>query len=282
MSENYFRLSASLSYYTIFSLAPLLLITISLFGFFFGRQAMEGKVFSEMRKYIGDAAAIQAQQMIRHIALTQNSFVAKIAGLIVMVIGIAAVFAEVQDAVNHIWGLKSIRKLNRIKYFIKRSVSLAFFSIIGFILVLSLIVSLLINVLGNYLEVFVNAGVYMVFVIDRIIIITIVAMLFTLILKYLPDGKVKWTDAIKGAIFTSVFFMFGQAIIGYFLSHLNVSSAFGAAGSLVILLLWIYYSSVIIYFGVTFTKVYAYLYGGKITPSSFAIFEKNVPRNFPA
>lgn len=215
---------------------------------------------------------MQIQQMIQHIVTTQDSFFARVAGFIVMVIGITAVFTEVQDAINHIWKLKPIPKLNRKKYLIKRVISLGIFSIIGFILVLSLIINLLIDILGNYLSFFAGAGVYMVFAINRIFIIAIVATLFTFMLKYMPDGKVKWKDAIKGAIFTSIFFMFGKAVIGYFLGQFNVTSTYGAAGSLVILFLWIYYSSVIIYFGATFTKVYAYLYGGKIIPRSYAIF----------
>ena len=168
--------------------------------------------------------------------------------------------------------MKHIPKLNWKKYIIKRVISLGLFSIIGFILVLSLIINLLIDIFGNYLEFFAGAGIYLVFVINRIFIIAIVAMLFTFMFKYLPDGKVKWKDAIKGAIFTSIFFMLGKAVIGYLLGHFNVTSTYGAAGSLVVLLLWIYYSSVIIYFGATFTKVYAYLYGGKIVPGAYAIF----------
>jgi membrane protein len=272
IAENYLRLSASLSYYTIFSLAPLLIITISLCGHFFGRQAMEGRIFSEIRTHVGDVAAMQIQQMIQHVVSTQGSFVARVGGFIVILLGITAVFTEVQDAINHIWKLKPIPKLNRKKYLIKRVISLGLFSIIGFILVLSLIINLLIDIFGNYLEFFAGAGLYIVFAINRIFIIAIVAMLFTFMLKYLPDGKVKWKDAIKGAIFTSIFFMLGKAAIGYFLGRFNVTSAYGAAGSLVVLLLWIYYASVIIYFGATFTKVYAYLYGGKIVPGSYAIF----------
>lgn len=273
IAENCLRYSASLSYYTIFSLAPLLIITISLLGYFFGRQAMEGRIFSEIRTQVGDVAALQIQQMIRHIVSTQGSFIARVAGIIIMVIGVAAVFTEVQDAINHIWKLKPIPKLNRKKFLIKRIVSLGIFSVIGFILVLSLIMNLLIDILGNYLvDLFADAGIFMVFAINRAFIIAVVAVLFTLMFKYLPDGIVKWKDAIKGAVFTSFFFMIGKAVIGYFLGHFNTTSAYGAAGSLVVLLLWIYYSSVIIYFGATFTKVYAYLYGGKIIPRPYAVY----------
>lgn len=275
IAENCLRYSASLSYYTIFSLAPLLIITISLFGYLFGRQAMEGKIFSEIRSQVGDVAAIQIQEMIKQAVSVsaQDSLLASVVGIIVMVIGIIAVFTEVQDAINHIWKLKPIPKRNRKKYLIKRAISLGIFSIIGFILVLSLIINLLFDILGNYLiDFFAGAGVLIVFAINRIFIIAVVAVLFTFILKYLPDGKVKWKDAIKGAIFTSFLFMVGKSVIGYFLGNFQATPTYGAAGSLVVLLLWIYYSSVIIYFGATFTKVYAYLYGGKIIPWSYAVY----------
>ncbi len=273
IAENYIRYSASLSYYTIFSLAPLLIITISLCGYFFGRQAMEGKIFTEIRTLVGDVAAMQIQQMIRHVVSAQDSFVAKAVGIIAIVLGITGVFTEVQDAINSIWKLKTKPKLDWKKYLVKRVISFGIFSIIGFMLVLSLIINWLIDIFGNYLvQIFAGASVYMVYAINRVFIIAIVAMLFTFMFKYLPDGKVKWKDAIKGAIFTSIFFMLGKAGIGYYLVHSHMASMYGAAGSLVVLLLWIYYSSVIIYFGATFTKVYAHLYGGKIIPGSYAVY----------
>lgn len=273
IAGNYIRYSASLSYYTIFSLAPLLIITISLCGYLFGRQAMEGKIFSEIHTLVGDAAAMQIQQMIRHVISAQDSFVTKAIGIIAILLGITGVFTEVQESINGIWKLKTKPKVDRKKYLIKRVISFGIFSFIGFMLVLSLIINWLIDLFGNYLvHFFADASVYMVFAINRIVIIAIVATLFTFVFKYLPDGKVKWKDAIKGAVFTSIFFMLGKASIGYYLVHSHMASMYGAAASLVVLLLWIYYSSVIIYFGATFTKVYAYLFGGKIIPASYAVY----------
>lgn len=278
MRENYLRYSASLSFYTIFSLAPLLIITISLCGYFFGRDAMEGKIFLEIRTQVGDVVALQIQQMILHVFSAQASFIAKAVAIIVIVLGIAGVFSEAQDAINCIWQLKTKPKLNWKKYCIKRVISFAIFSIIGLMLVLSLTINWLIAVFGNYLvNFFAGASIYMVFAINQIVIVAIVAVFFTFLFKFLPDGKVKWNDAIRGAVFTSIFFMLGKAGIGQYLVYAKVASMYGAAGSLVVLLLWIYYSSVIIYFGATFTKEYAYLYGGKIIPGSFAVFAAAAP-----
>lgn len=268
ISENYLRYSASLSYYTIFSLAPLLIITISLCGYFFGRQAMEGKVFSEIRTLVGDVVAMQIQLMIQHVVSAQDSFITTAAGIFAFVLGITGVFTEVQDAINRIWHLKTKPKLDWKKYLIKRVISFGIFSIIGLILILSLMINWLIGIFGNYLiKFFAGASVYLVFAINRIFIIAIAAMLFTFIFKYLPDGKVKWKDAIRGAVFTSIFFILGKAGTGYYLVYSHMVSIYG---SLVVLLLWIYYSSLIIYFGATFTSVYADLYGGKIIPRSYA------------
>lgn len=275
ISENYIRYSATLSYYTIFSLAPLLIITISLCGYFFGRQAMEGKIFSEIRTLVGDVAALQIQQMLQQVVSAQGSFVARAVGVIAMVLGITGVFTEVQDSINRIWKLKAKPRLDRKKYFIKRVISFGIFSVIGLMLILSLIINGLIDILGNYLvHFFGDASVYMVFAINRVGIIAIVAVLFTFMFKYLPDGKVKWKDAMWGALFTSTFFMIGKAAISYYLFHSHMASVYGAAGGLVVLLLWIYYSSVILYFGTTFTKVHAYLYGGKIVPRSYVVYLK--------
>lgn len=272
ISQNYLRYSASLSFYTMFSLAPLLIITISLCGYFFGAEAMEGKIFSEIRVLVGDDVAMQIEQMIRNVVLAQDSFVANAAGIIAFILGITGVFTEVQHSINSIWGLKPQPKLNWKKFLVKRLVSFGIFSITGFLLILSLIINWLIAFFGNYLiHLFAGASIYMVYAINQFFIVAIVAMLFTFIFKYLPDGTVKWKDAIKGALFTSILFMLGKAGIGYYLRHSNVSSMYGAAGSLVVVLLWIYYSGVIIFFGATFTTIYAFLFGGKITPRSFAV-----------
>lgn len=272
VSENYFRYGASLSYYTIFSLAPLLIITISLCGYFFGRQAMEGVLFIEIRKLVGDKVAIQIQEMIQHVVSSQNSFMVNVIGIVVMVLSLTSVFAEVQDAVNHIWKLKTEPKRNWKEYIIKRVLSFSTFCITGFLLVIALAVNWLINFFSNYLiHFFAGTTVYLVFAINQVFVFAIVTMLFTFIIKYIPDGNLKWTVAIKGALFTSVLFILGNAAIGYGLTHSDVTSMYGAAGSLVFLILWLYYSGIILYFGVVFTKEYSYNYGGKIIPRSFAV-----------
>lgn len=272
IAESYLRYSASLAYYTIFSIAPLLIITIFLCGYFFGRDAMEGRIFAEIHTIVGDGVATQIQQMIQHIALGQGSFGAKVAGIVAFIFGITGVFTEVQSSVNRIWRITAKPALNRKKYLVKRAISFGIFSIIGFVLVLSLTINWLIDLFGNYLSRFFGEdGVYMVFGINRIIVIAIVAVLFTFLFKFLPDGRVKWMDAIKGSVFTSILFILGKAGLGYYLAHSQLESIYGAAGGLVVLLLWIYWSSVILYFGAAFTKVYAHLYGGKIIPASYAV-----------
>ena len=190
---------------------------------------MEGRIFLEIRTIVGDVVATQIQQMIQHIVSVQDSFIAKATGIIAFVFGIIGVFTEVQGAVNRIWKIKTKPNLDRKKYFIKRVISFGIFSVIGLMLVLSLVVNWLIDIFGNYLiRFFGDASIYMVFIINRIIIIAIVAVLFTYLFKFLPDGKVKWMDAIKGAVFTSIFFMLGKAGIGYYLVHSHMETVYGA------------------------------------------------------
>jgi len=259
--ENNFRYSAAFSFYTIFSLAPLLIITISFCGYFFGKQAMEGKIFSEIRSLVGDVAARQIQQMLQIVVSKQGSFGTKVTWVIAMIFSITSLFSEVQDAFNCIWKLKAKPKLNRKKYLIKRLISFALFCVTGLILVVLLIINWVIDVFGTYLGRFLkDHSVFMTFISNQVVITTIVALLFTFLFKYLPDGIVKWKDAIWGAVFTSVFFVLGKAFIGYYLVHAHMASMYGAAGGLVVLLLWIYYLSVILYFGTTFTKTYAFLF----------------------
>ena len=273
VSENYFRYGASLSYYTIFSLAPLLIITISLCGYFFGKQAMEGSLFTEIRKLVGDVVARQIQDMIQHVVSAQNSFMVNAIGIVVMALSLTSVFAEIQDATNHIWKLKTEPKRDWKKYITKRVRSFSLFCVTGFLLVLAIAVNWVIHFFGNYLtHYFSGVSVYLVFAINQAFIFAIVTMLFTFILKFIPDGKLKWTVALKGALFTSVLFILGNAAIIFSLTHSDVTSMYGAAGSLVFILLWLYYSGIILYFGVVFTKIYALNYGGKIIPSSFAVY----------
>jgi membrane protein len=208
--------------------------------------------------------------MIQRVISAQNSFITKAAGIIAFILGITGIFTEVQDAINRIWNLRTKPKLDWKKYLIKRIICFGIFSTIGFMLILSLIINWLIGIFGNYLVgFFADASVYMVFAINRIFMIAIAAMFFTFMFKYLPDGKVKWKDAITGAVFASIFFILGKAGIGYYLVYSHMASIYG---SVVVVLLWIYYSSMLIYFGATFTSVYAYLYGRKIIPGSFAVY----------
>ncbi|MDP4255302.1 MAG: YihY/virulence factor BrkB family protein [Bacteroidota bacterium] len=275
ISENYIRYSASLSYYTIFSLAPLLFITISLCGILWGMHEMAGKIYSTIITIVCDYVEALIQMMIELVFSAQGSALTKAIAIISMVAGIAAVFTEVQDSINRIWNLKAKPRLDRGRYLIKRAISFGIFSITGFMLVLSLLVNWLINISANYLvNILSSSSVYMAFGISRILVIVIAALWFSFMFKYLPDCKVRWKDAIRGALFTSILFVLGKLGIGYYLVYSHVASFYGAAGSLIAILIWIYYSSVIIFFGATLTKVHASLYGGKTIPCSYAVCQE--------
>lgn len=276
MADNGLKLSASLSYYTIFALPPLLIIIMFLCGIFFGNVAVNGELFSQINTLVGDTAALQIQQIIKNIKLSDsNTFVAVI-GVIILIIGASGVFAEIQDSINIIWGIKAKPKHGLIKFVINRLMTFSMIASVGFLLLVGLIInSLLVLLNKNLAAYFPKDIIYLFYVINTIIVFIIITILFTLIFKSLPDGKVALRDCIIGASFTAFLFMIGKFAIGAYIRSTAIASIYGAAGSLILILAWIYYSAIILYFGTEFTKVYAHTHGDKIIPNDNTIIILN-------
>ncbi len=273
LSDNAMRLSASLSYYTLFSLAPMLLIIISLGGIFFGREAVQGQVYEQINGLIGSDAAKQIQEILKNAQRSGQSTWAAVVGVITLVIGATGTFAEIQDAINVIWGLKPKPKNGIVKYLITRFLSFSLIVSLGFLLLVSLVINAVLNAFSNKVQLlFSEATIYIFWAINLLVVWAVIALLFTVIFKVLPDGKIKWRDAFVGAGFTSLLFMIGKYAIGLYLGNSSVGSTFGAAGSLVIILLWVYYSALILYFGAEFTKAYTNFYGRSIQPNKYTDF----------
>lgn len=271
VNDKAFKLSASLAYYTIFSLAPMLIVIISICGILFGKQAVEGQLFEQIRNYVGDAAALQIQSMIGNAEVVKGSFIASIIGIATMLIGATGVFAEIQDSINFMWGVKTKPKSSFLKYLLNRLISFVIVIGMGLILLISLAVNGLIvgfskriNDLSPFFPVELASTV------NSIFIFAVLCMLFIVIFKVLPDAIIYWKDALIGAVFTAGLFMIGKWAISYYLGIISISSTYGAAASLVIILLWIYYSSIILYFGAEFTHMYAIHAGKGIKPKSNA------------
>ena len=268
MAKNPTRLAASLSYYTLFSLAPMLLTVIALAGFFFGREAVEGQIYGQINGLIGGPAAKQVQDLLKNTQQSGQSVWAAVLGLVTLLIGATGTFAEMQDAINLIWGLKQKPGNGILQYFITRILSFSLVVSLGFLLVVSLAANALLNIFSERAALlFSDATYYLFWILNVAVVWGVIALLFTVIFKVLPNCRIALKDAFVGAGFTSVLFMVGKYGIELYLGQSNIGSAYGAAGSVVIILVWVYYSSLILFFGAAFTKVYANKVGQGIRPN---------------
>jgi membrane protein len=272
-NDNGMKLSASLSYYTIFSLGPVLIIVTSLAGIFFGKEAVQGKIYYQINGLVGNQTALQIQDMIRNIEETQLGTSGAIFGLIVLVIGATGVFTEIQDSINYIWSIKAKPKRGFVKLILNRVLSFSLIISFGFVLMVSLALHAVIDLLYERLTRYFDDSMLFLFQgINYIVLFMVISVLFTIIFKVLPDGTIRWKDAYAGAAFTSILFLVGKFLIGFYLTTFNVGDTFGAAASLVILLLWVYYTSIILFFGAEFTKVYTMNFGAGVKPDDTAVF----------
>jgi membrane protein len=271
------KLSGSLAYYTIFSMAPLLIVIISLCGFFLGREAVEGKIYNTLTGFVGTDTAAQLQEIIKNASLAGKSKIAAIIGAITLMVGATTVFAEIQDSINTIWGLKPKPKRGWLKMLQNRFLSFSVIVSLGFLLLVSLGVTTIIDGFSERLKAhFPDVTIIVFYVINVAITLTVTTLIFGVIFKVLPDAKIKWKDVLAGAITTALLFMLGKFAISFYISKSNIGSTYGTAGSMVVLLLWIYYSAIILYFGAEFTKAYAVKFGSEIHPNHYAVTTKVV------
>jgi len=229
--DKVMKFSASLSYYTVFSIAPLLVLIISIFGIFLGREAVQGQIYKQIDDLVGSDAAKQIQDMIGNSHRSGNSFIATVISSIVVVIGATTIFGEIQDSINSIWGLKSKPKRGFIKVILNRLISFSLIISLGFILMVSLALNALISTIVQRLNtVFPDSGANFINVVELIITFVVVSSLFAVIFKFLPDAKIKWRDVSRGALVTGLLFVIGQFLIKLYVSKSNMTSVYGAAG----------------------------------------------------
>lgn len=275
--DKVMKLSGSLAYYTVFSMGPLLVVIISLCSLFLAREAVEGEVYNVLRGFVGDDTALQLQTIIRNAAIGDKSIRAVIVGGVTLLIGATTVFAEIQDSINGIWGLKAQPRKGWLKMIQNRLLSFSVIVSLGFILLVSLAITGIIEgVSGRLQAYFPEVTVVLFYVVNLVLSLGISTLIFGVIFKVLPDAKIKWSDVFAGAVATAVLFLIGKFGISLYISHTKVGSTYGAAGSLVVLLVWVYYSSVILYIGAEFTKAYAVKYGSEIHPNDYAVTTKQV------
>jgi len=271
--DNCMKLAASLSYYTIFAVAPLLIIIISLVGSLYGRDAVQGKVYEEIRTLVGSEAALQIQEIIANVQNSHNTTIGTIIGIIILFIGATGIFTEIQGSINFIWSVKAKPKKSWLKYLINRALSFVLVLTMGFLLVLTLISSTLFQVLGDKLiKTFPNATIYLLNSLNIVFLLVVITGLFMVIYKILPDAIISWRDALVGSVFTALLFLAGKYLIGVYLVTSKLGVTYGTAASIVIILTFVYYSSVILYFGAEFTRAFALETGHGIRPKSTAVF----------
>lgn len=267
--DNTFKLCASLSYYTIFSMPPLLLIIISLSGIFFGPEAVSGELFSQIRNLVGDKVALEIQTILRNIKLFNNNSVIAIFSSVMLFVSAAGVFTEIQSSLQLIWKMEKNRNKGIIYYITNKALSFAMIGCVAFLMMVSLIINTGLGLISSKISfIFQDSTVLIIRIFSSIFVYLSITILFLLIYKTLPNKNMKWKYTIVASAVTSFLFMIGKNLIGLYLSKSNTITIYGAAGSLIVILLWVYYISAILYFGAHIIKAYANYEGNMLNKNA--------------
>jgi membrane protein len=265
-------LGAALAYYTVFSLAPLLVISISIAGLAFGREAAEGQIFDQLRGLLGEESGRAMQVIVQNASQEPKTGVlATIIGFAVLLFGASGVFGQLQTSLNAIWGVQPKPGRGILGIIQDRILSFGFILVVGFLLLVSLLLTAAISFAGQRFGEMVTGMEALVQLLNTILSLAVITLLFAMIFKFLPDAKIAWRDVWIGAFITALLFTIGKFALGFYLGRSGVASSYGAAGSLIVLLLWVYYSSQIVFFGAEFTQVYANRFGTHVSPANNAI-----------
>lgn len=265
------RLAAALAYYTIFSIPPLLIIAIAIAGRVFGQEAAQNQIVAQFSSLIGADSAEALQAMIANARHPGESIVAAVFGIIILLFGASGVFGQLQDALNTIWEVaprpgRGIMGLLKDRFF-------SFTMVLGisFLLLISLIASAALAAVGEFVSTLMPSLPILAQLLSLLISLSTVTVVFALIFKVVPDVEIAWRDVWIGAVVTAVLFVLGQFAIGLYLGNSDVTSTYGAAGALVVILVWVFYSAQILFLGAEFTQVYANLHGTRIVPAKNAV-----------
>lgn len=271
-NDNVTKLSASLAYYTVFSLGPLIMVVISLTSLFFEDKAVKWQVYWQIKDLIGQETADQVITVIQNMQ-DNNASTFSIISIGILIFGATTIFADMQGSINYIWSIRAKPEKGWLKFLKNRLLSFSMVLGISFLLIVSLLVNTAVDLFAGSLMSKVYKEAIMVYNIFNVVLLfVIITSLFAVIYKVLPDATIKWKDAFVGASFTGVLFMIGKYLISLYLSSSNMHNTYGASASIVVLLSWVYYTSIILYFGAEFTKVYALKFGKGISPAHNAVF----------
>ena len=265
-------LASSLAYYTIFSLAPLLIIVIGIMSLFFSEGRAQSQLVDQIQSLFGGDVAGTIQTMIDNRERAGGNVLATVIGFLILIVGATGVFVQLQNALNTIWDVRPNPKASGIWQLIRvRLLSLGMVLVIGFLLLVSLVLSAMLSALNGALSGTMPGGELLWGILNFILSLAVIAAVFALMFKYVPDARVAWKDVLIGGTVTALLFVIGKTLIGLYLGNSGVASSYGAAGSLVVLLLWVFYSAQIVLFGGEFTQVYAKRFGGGIKPDEHAV-----------
>lgn len=273
INESALKYSASLAYYTVFSIGPILVLMISLAGVFLGEDAIQGKVFTELRSLVGNSVALQVQSIIKSLSLSGKSNLALIISVITLLIASTTVFGDIQNSINNIWHVRPKVKKGWLKLIKDRLLSSSLVIGLGFLLVVTLIINGIVIALTDRVQVYISADFVEIFsYVNFLITFGLIFLMFCIVFKVLPDVNIKWRTVRTGALFTAVLFVIGHYLIGLYIGSSDTEGTYGTASAIVVILLWVYYTSAILYFGAVYTREYAVYNGTPIEPSSFAVY----------
>lgn len=262
---------AALAYYAVFSLAPLLLVVVSVAGMVFGQEAAQGRIVGEIEGMVGRDGAEAIESMIANAGRSGSGVVGTIVGIAAALFGASGVFGQLQKALNHLWDVRLNPGGGWTAMLWSRVGSLGMVLAIAFLLLVSLVLSAGISAVGAYAQGLLPLPAWVFGILDAVLSIAVVSLLFGLIYKVLPDAEIAWRDVAFGAVATAVLFTVGKLLIGFYLGHSSLGSSYGAAGSLIVLLVWIYYSAQLVFFGAELTQVWARHHGSRIRPADNAV-----------
>jgi membrane protein len=269
-------LGRALAYYTVFSLAPLLTISIAIAAVVFGQEAAQGQIFEQLRGLLGEASGRAVQDMVQNATAKPTAGVlATLISVAMLLFGASGVFGQLQASLNAIWGVKPKPGRGVLGLIQDRVLSFGFTLVVGFLLLVSLLLTAAIALIAEWIGGMMPSTETLTQVLNFILSLGLVTLLFAMMFKFLPDAEIAWRDVWIGAFLTAVFFGIGKFALGLYLGKSGVTSSYGAAGSLIVLLLWVYYSSQIFFFGAEFTQVYASRLGSRVTPAENAVPAKH-------
>lgn len=263
--------AAALAYYTLFSLAPILLICIYIAGVIFGEEAARGEVLAQIGGLIGNESALQVQQILDAAGKAQSGQWAKIISVSVLVFSASGVFSELQAGLNSIWGVQADPHKGWFRVIKDRFLSFTIVLGVAFLLLASLTISAFLAAISSYINHSMHINIISDLIMSDLLSLAVTTILFAMMFKILPDVQIHWQDVWQGALFTAILFAVGKMLIGFYLAQVHITSVFGAAGSLIIILIWVYYAAQIFFIGAEITKLFAMHQGKKIIPMRNAV-----------